>query len=219
MPDPGPRERYPGYDVLAKRNTPSWNARTRAVIDARLAVPRDPRFFTETEYATVGAIADRIVPQPNDRPPIPVAALIDHKLTVGKEDGFRNAGMPREREAWRQGLHALDAEAMQAYGRAFRELQGERQDTLLRRMQQGELAHQDWGSIPPKTFFKERLGRDIVYAYYSHPTAWNEIGWGGPAGPRGYVRTGHDKRDPWEAAEVKNGDIEEARRKNVRVGR
>ena len=40
-------ERYPGYDVLAKRYTPSWNEQTRRVIDARLAVPAEPRFFTK----------------------------------------------------------------------------------------------------------------------------------------------------------------------------
>ena len=66
--------------MLAKRNTPSWNEQTRQVIDARLAVPREPRFFTEHEFATVAAIADRIMPQPRDRPPIPVASLIDEKL-------------------------------------------------------------------------------------------------------------------------------------------
>jgi len=27
-------------------------------------------------------------------------------------------------------------------------------------------------------------------AYYMQPTAWSEIGWGGPASPRGYVRHG-----------------------------
>ena len=72
--------------------------------------------------------------------------------------------------------------------------------------------------MPPATFFKQRMARDIVHAYYAHPTAWNEIGWGGPASPRGYVRMGFDERDPWEAAEVKDGDVEAARRKNRRVG-
>ena len=43
-------ERYPGYDVLAKRTTPSWNAQTRRVVDQRLAVPREPRFFTADEF-------------------------------------------------------------------------------------------------------------------------------------------------------------------------
>ena len=41
---------------------------------------------------------------------------------------------------------------------------------------------------------------DIVTAYYAHPTAWNEIGWAGPASPRGYVRLDANKHDPWEAA-------------------
>jgi hypothetical protein len=50
-------------------------------------------------------------------------------------------------------------------------------------------------------FFQERVLHDIVGAYYAHPVSWNEIGFGGPASPRGYVRMGLDKRDPWEAAE------------------
>ena len=32
--------------------------------------------------------------------------------------------------------------------------------------------------------------RGIVGAFYSHPWAWNEIGFGGPAYPRGYMRLG-----------------------------
>ena len=52
------------------------------------------------------------------------------------------------------------------------------------------------------------MAHDIVRAYYAHPTAWSEIGWGGPASPRGYVRMDFDERDPWEAAEAKHGDVE-----------
>ena len=40
-----------------------------------------------------------------------------------------------------------------------------------------------WGSMAPQDFFKKRMARDIVLAYYAHPTAWSEIGWGGPASP------------------------------------
>ena len=218
MPDPDRTERYPGYDVLAKRRGPSWNEQTRRVIDARLAMPREPRFFTEHEFATVSAIAARIVPQRNDRAPIPVAALIDAKLHADRSDGYRDAGMPRQREAWRQGLRAIDAEARQAFGGGFREIPAVDQDVLLTRMQQGELHDPVWGSIPPKTFFNRRMAHDIVDAYFAFPTAWNDIGWGGPAAPRGYVRLGFDERDPWEAAEVKHGDVAPARGKNQRVG-
>jgi hypothetical protein len=209
---------YPGYDVLAKRRTPSWNEQTRRVIDRRLAVPREPRFLTPYEFATVEAIAARILPQPKDRPPIPVAALVDDKLVQDRQDGYRQAGMPREREAWRRGLQALDAEARRAYGRDFAALPPLEQDDLLQRMQQGELQDAAWGGMPCKTFFKQRMAKDIVYAYYSHPTAWNEIGFGGPASPRGYVRLGYDERDPWEAIEAKDDDAEAVRRRNRHVG-
>jgi hypothetical protein len=213
-------ERYPGYDVLAKRHTPSWNEQTRRVIDERIAIPREPRFFTEDEFATLTAIADRITPQPKDRPPIPVAALVDDKLLRDRQDGYRGADMPRQREAWQRGLNALDAEARANHGAAFRDLDVAEQDQMLALMKAGELHHEAWRGMPPKTFFKQRLLTDIVMAYWSHPVAWNEIGWGGPAGPRGYVRMGYDKRDPWEAVEAGvDGSDDVARRIVVRKNR
>jgi hypothetical protein len=218
MPDSAKGGRFPGYDVLAKRPTPSWNAQTRRVIDARLAIAPTPKFLTAEEFATLTAIAARIVPQPSTRPPIPVAALVDHKLFCDKTDGYRHSGLPREREAWRLGLRALDAEAQRAHGALFQQLDASQQDALLELMQQGDLHAPEWDGMPPKTFFTQRMAHDIVLAYFSHPTSWNEIGWGGPASPRGYVRMDFDERDPWEAAEVKDGDVENARRKNHRVG-
>ena len=53
--------------------------------------------------------------------------------------------------------------------------------------------------------------------YYSHPTAWSEMGFGGPASPRGYVRMELDRRDPWEAAESKAGGEAHALRENKHV--
>jgi hypothetical protein len=213
MPD-----RYPGYDVMAKRHTPSWNEATRRAIDERLALPRTPNFFNEHEWETLSAICDRIVPQPKDRPPIPVPAMIDHKVSNNMLDGYRNAQLPPLQEAWRRGLHATDVEAEQRYGARFHKISAAEQDELLKRMQQGELHSQAWGEMPCKLFFGERMVHDIVSAYYAHPTAWNDIGFGGPASPRGYVRMGFDKRDPWEAAEAKPGHEDEARRKNRHVG-
>lgn len=212
MPD-----RYPGYDVLAKRHTPSWNEQTRRVIDHRLAVPHSPRFLSEHEYITLEAIAAQIVPQPAHRPPVPIAALVDTKLLEDVQDGYRAAEMPRQREAWRRGLAVMDQEAQTAFAAAFHILAPADQRGLLSRMQQGALHHEAWGGMPPATFFKQRLVADIVHAYWSHPTAWSEIGWGGPASPRGYVRMGYDRRDPWEAAEAQ-GDPADARRINRHVG-
>jgi hypothetical protein len=208
MPD-----RYPGYDVLAKRHTPSWNEQTRRVIDRRLAVPRTPRFLSEQAFATLEVVAAQIVPQPTHRPPVPVAALVDAKLVDDLQDGYRAAGMPRQREAWQRGLAALDEEARAAFGHEFHALVPADQRETLMRMQKGELRHAAWGGMPSATFFKQRLVADIIHAYWSHPTAWNEIGWGGPASPRGYVRMGYDRRDPWEPAEA-HGDPDGVRRIN-----
>jgi len=209
--------RYPGYNVLAKRNTPSWNEQTRQAIDRRLATPREPRFLNEDEWLTLEAVSRRIIPQPADLPPVPIAGLVDGKLLSNAGDGYRNARMPPLREAWLRGLRALDAEADYAHGAPFHKLTPQEMDALLTRAQKGELKSEAWGGMPCDLFFKERLLHDIVHAYYSHPSSWSEIGWGGPASPRGYVRMGFDKRDPWEAAEVHNGDVEGAYRENRHV--
>src|SRR5690348_7558598 len=72
------RDLYPGYDVLAKRHTPSWNEQTREVVARRLAIGRgDHRFFAEEEWPTLCAICERIVPQPTEKQGfVPVAALV-----------------------------------------------------------------------------------------------------------------------------------------------
>jgi len=193
-------DRYPGYDVLTKRHTPSWNARTREVIDARLAVYREPRFFTAAEWHTLQSLCARILPQPPDRPPVPLPAYVDEKLHSGRRDGYRHAQLPAQEEAWRRGLAALEAESQAAHDTAFTQLTPAQQDELLRRMQHGQLSGPAWQGMPCQLFFEHRLIADITHAYYAHPTAWNEIGFGGPASPRGYVRMGLDRRDPWEAA-------------------
>ncbi|HTV87690.1 MAG TPA: gluconate 2-dehydrogenase subunit 3 family protein [Stellaceae bacterium] len=209
--------RFPGYDVLAKRHSPSWNEKTRQVIDQRLALPREQRFLSPKEFHTLEAICDRIVPQPADRPPVPLAAMIDTKLHENSGDGYRDHRLPPLREAWRQGLAGIEAEARRRHNVGFAELDGAERDALLRAAQDGKIVG-DWSGMPPAVFFAKRLLFDIVTQYYAHPTAWSEIGFGGPASPRGYVRMDFDRRDPWEAVEATPGDEAEARKANVRVG-
>ncbi len=211
-------ERYPGYDVLAKRHTPSWNEKTRQVIDARLALPREPRYLSQAKWPVLEAICNRVVPQPRTRSPVPLAAMVDAKLFENRGDGYRDYRLPPLREAWERGLHAIDAEAQRRHGVGFAALDAAEQDALLQAVQHGALPDGGWDGMPPEIFFAKRLLPDIVTLYYAHPTAWNEIGFGGPASPRGYVRMGFDRRDPWEAAEVQPGRETEAARENTRVG-
>jgi hypothetical protein len=213
---PPAASRYPGYDVLTKWNGPSWNDKTRQVIAERLSISAEPRFFTPDQFKTVVAIAGRIVPQESE-PFIPVAALLDDKLHRGVADGYRLATMPRDGEAWRLGIAALDAEATLAFGQRFAEISDENRDALLHRAGKGELNCAAWGSMRSSDFFQRRLLRDLVLAYYSHPAAWSDVGWGGPASPRGYVRLDYNDRDPWEAAEAKPGNQAAAFRINRHV--
>jgi len=213
-------DRYPGYDVLKKRNTVSWNDQTRTVIDRRLAIdPNQHLFFNDKEWATMRAICDRVIPQPAGRAsPAPIAAMIDEKLHSGCGDGYRDARLPPMREAWRRALDAIDREAKERHRRRFHELEEPLQDDLLAAIQKDDVGESHWHGLPATLFFSKRLLHDIVSAYYAHPHAWNEIGFGGPASPRGYVRMNFDRRDPWEASEARPGREQQARRENARVG-
>ncbi|HEV2704140.1 MAG TPA: gluconate 2-dehydrogenase subunit 3 family protein [Steroidobacteraceae bacterium] len=209
--------RFPGYDVLAKHDGKSWNEATRRTLDARMSVPRQPRFFDPAQWQTLCALCDRIIPQPQGKEPVPLAAMLDARLLSGRTDGFRRATLPQQDEAWRRGLAALDTEARARHGAAFHELKTEDQEQLLHKVQGGEVSREVWGDMSSQEFFCHRVLLDIAAAYYAHPTAWNEIGFGGPASPRGYVRMDFDRRDPWEAAEAHQGEEEQARRDNQRV--
>ena len=210
--------RYPGYDVLDKRNTPSWDAVTRRVIDRRIAVSREPKFFSAAEWAVADAVCCRILPQPAGRPPVPLAALLDAKLLADVGDGFREADMPYMGEAWHRGIAAIEAESRARYaGRGFAALEAVEQDALLGLMHRGELSDPAWDGLGARNFFTKRLLSDIPGLYYSHPTAWSEMGFGGPASPRGYVRMALDRRDPWEAAQAAPGREHVALRENKNV--
>ena len=147
-----------------------------------------------------------------------LVALLDAKLIADHGDGFREASMPYMREAWRRGLAAIDGEAKARHGaRSFAVLADGEQDALLRSMQAGEVSGDRWSGLDAKAFFDRRILVDVPALYYSHPKAWNEIGFGGPASPRGYVRLDGDRPDPWEAAEAEPGQKRAAKERNRHV--
>jgi len=228
------QSRYPGYDVLRKRDTPSWDAATRTVIDARLAQRNTPRFCNDAQWRALCALCCVIVPRSRQTPvnptgdarsidrrwgetAVPVAAYVDGKLAADQRDGYRDARLPVLRDAWRIGLAALDIESRHAYGTAFADLDEANQRTLVTRMQRGELDDPSWEGMPCTLFFSQRVLHDIGAAYYSHPQSWNEIGFGGPANPRGYVRMQPNRRDPWEPAEAKPGQEAQTEEENRRA--
>ena len=200
------RTRYPGYHVLDKWDTVSFNDKDRAVLHRRLHEVPPRRFFTEDEWQTLWAICDCVIPQqPGPLSPVPLPALIDAKMFENRTDGQRRAEMPPMQQCWRIGIRALDEEARLRFGARFRELPRGRQETVLDLVHKGDVRSREWAAMSPGEFFKSRLLHDIVTFYYGHPAGWNEIGYGGPASIRGYVRLGFDARDAWEAEETNGG--------------
>jgi hypothetical protein len=103
------------------------------------------------------------------------------------------------RDAWRLGLEGIDQESRGRFQAEFWCLSHDQQDIVLRAIQAGDVEGSVWDRLPAQRFFSTVLLKEVVGEYYAHPLAWNEVGFGGPASPRGYVRLGLDQRDPWEA--------------------
>lgn len=193
---------FPGYDVLDKWNSPSFNDQTREVIARRLDDVPPRRFLDEAHWATLVALCGRVIPQPerSEARRVPIAPWIDAALYERRGTGTRYANMPTDRDAWTQGLAAIDAEARERHGTAFADLPADAQDAVLKAVDNGEIRVEDaWNGLPPQRFFRHLVLKEIVKIYYVHPDAMSEIGYGGPASPRGYVRLGLGAVDPWEA--------------------
>lgn len=204
MEEQGFQTRYPNYNVLDKWSSPDWDDQTREVVRKRLEEVPPIRFFLSEEARTLAAVAERIVPQ-SDRgegEKVPIVPFIDEKLFKDERDGYRYEELPPQREAWRLGLSGIDETAQALFaGKSFVELEPLSQDVVLEHVARGDAPGAAWESIPPARFFKSVLCVTIVKIYYSHPLAWNEIGYNGPSSPRGHVRKWEGGVDPWEAQE------------------
>lgn len=193
---------YPNFSTLAQQRF--WDTRTREVILDRVHHLPSIRFFTPSEAVLLKAICDHILPQEDrdDIHKIPILPRIDERLYEGRYDGYRFADMPPDREAYRLGLTAVEVIANHLYGRGFTALTSHEQDLIMRSLHDAKpgAGNEIWKRLPVHRFWM-MLVQDCVEAYYAHPWAWDEIGFGGPAYPRGYMRLEHGSPEPWEAYE------------------
>jgi hypothetical protein len=197
------RSRYPGYDVLDKWYSLDWDDQTRDVVRRRVEQVPAYRFFTEPEVRTLGAIVERILPQP-DRDAaerVPIVPWIDAKLADDRRDGYRYEGLPPQRELWRAALVGVDETTHALHGCTFAEIGAVEQDDILRSLERGDAPGSAWTRIPAPRFFTDVLCATVAKIYYAHPTAWSETGYNGPSSPRGHVRKWIGGVDPWEAHE------------------
>ncbi len=176
-----------------------WDDLTASVVLARLKVT-ECSFFSVDERATASALFDQLLGQ-FDEPKIPVLAMVECRLQSGQTDGWHHEDLPEDAPAWRLTLRALEEDARATFEAPFSKLRREQQAALLERIQDAD----HWKNLPAKHVWS-LWTRYAATAFYSHPWAWNEIGFGGPSYPRGYGALGNGQREHWEVADVGNDD-------------
>jgi hypothetical protein len=192
--------RFPGFDVLSQ--TDAWDPVTTGVVLARLGPLPPLRWFTPAQEGVARALLDLILDQ-HEEPRVPVFEMIDQRLAEMTTDGWRYEDMPHDPDAWSVSMDALDEDARDRHGQGFADCDLEQQRGLLQDFL-------DLGSKPWHDMRADRVWslwyRYACSAFYSHPWAWNELGWAGPAYPRGYKNLGLDAREPFEVADHRPDD-------------
>jgi hypothetical protein len=192
--------RFPGFDSAAQ--AARWDAVTAGVVLARLGMPPDIRFFSPAEEAIATALCDLLLGQ-SDAARLPVVNEIDARLAEKETDGWHYEDMPEDGTSWRLSLAALDADALSRYDRGFADSSADDQAKLVQAVQ--DLGSDDWHGLNAGHVWS-LWTRYACTAFYAHPEAWNEIGFPGPAYPRGYKNAGVGKREPFEVADRRPAD-------------
>lgn len=188
---------YPTYDVMTQQD--HWDDHTQQVVQSRLKEHLMYHFLTKEEVKQLTPIIGDLVGDDRETIIAYIVGHIDQSLSSGIGEGQRKAGVPQAKTLLRDGLMAINRSAEKKYGQPIFLLELKERLQLLQDLSQNRAAPvEEWSNLSQVEVFKKLLNWAIE-GYYSHPTVWSEMGYGGPAYPRGYVRTGIGQLDPWEA--------------------
>lgn len=192
---------YPGFSTLSQQAF--WDDATRQVVHDRVVNIPPIRFFAD-DLPLATALFDRILPQDDrdEQHRIPVVHYVDERLHNGVSDGYRYAEVPPDTECYHLGFQGIEAIAQHLHSTSFVALESAEQEEIVLSLRDDNPPAGDevWQRFPAIRFF-ELLVTDAVDAYYAHPYAWDEIGFGGPSYPRGYMRLENGLPEPWEVDE------------------
>lgn len=196
---PEKKSQYPNFDVM--HGEKHWDGHTREIVQKRLRTDSfyPYRVFTQQEADTLYSLCSILLD--DIRQPI-IAYVVHHfdstlKASLGESQ--RKIGVPPQSALIRDGLALLDQACVDRYGEAFPRLESHLRKQIVKQLMQGKLALPSSLEKFPATEWMDKILIDAAAAYYSHPSVWSEIGYAGPAYPRGYVRTEMGLTDPWEA--------------------
>ncbi|NQX33339.1 alpha/beta fold hydrolase [Herbiconiux sp. VKM Ac-2851] len=187
-------------DVAAVIASDRTSRRTRGIL-ARRALGDDvlyePQVLTAAQLTTLRAVAARVVPQEGEA--IDLAARLDAQLAAGTGDGWRNAGLPADPEAY---ALALDALASAGFEGQAPDEQDSRLERLAAAAEEGPIA----GTLSPKqlaSWFEDACA-DLVKLWLAHPASLARVGFDGfAAGGDGVRKQGFQllvagSREEWE---------------------
>jgi len=188
---------YPSFHVMEEQD--AWDDHTQSVVNARLTATEQYQFLNEMEASMLSVISALLVADTSPEVTRFILQHIDQTLHSSNGESQRKVGVPPGKTLIRQGLLALDKSARSGHSDAFLSLAPSIQRQLLHDISLDKAAPAaDWTGVPQQPFFQKLMSMTIE-SYCSHPKIWSEIGYAGPAYPRGYVRTQLGQIDPWEA--------------------
>jgi hypothetical protein len=124
--------------------------------------------------------------------------MVDARLAAGETDGWRYADLPEDGQAWRDTLGYLDMDAQARCGTGFADAKERDQAAIIQAVQDSR----EWHGMPAPRVWS-LWTRYACTALYSHPYAWSEMGFPGPAYPRGYKNAGVGKLEPFEVRDAR----------------
>jgi hypothetical protein len=191
------RTHYPTYDVLSQQE--HWDEHTRAIVLSRTSREREYQILELTEAETLRALCVVLIDDERAEIIQYVLCHMDESLASATGEGERKVGVPKAEQLLREGMQVLERACQTFYLQPFYKLDIAEQRRMVKDLSEGNLRVlvEDM-AFPQKALFNKLLNLTLD-AYCSHPTVWSEMGYGGPAYPRGYVRTEGEELDPWEA--------------------
>lgn len=192
------RTRYPSFNVMDERE--AWDIHTQAIVTNRVLEPQPCTVLDGEEQQLMRRICSALVDDGREEVIRYVLAHIDRTLKETTGEGERKAGIPERKTLILEGIQHVGKLIFQLTGNKAIKCDEQKITEVLRQISEGRANFSKWPSDLQREWFVKMLNL-TVEAYCSHPVVWSEMGYAGPAYPRGYVRGDIGQLDPWEAKE------------------
>jgi hypothetical protein len=199
----------PGTAINALMHSERTSPQTLELMTGRLGQNQNwnhnPRAFSSTEFRTLRALAESVVPEPG----FDLAACIDVQLAANQGDGWRYAELPSDPEAWHRGLLSLNLAAGRRHGVSFVALYPDQQEALLRDVAAGKVGRGLLGTLhfgdavdafsaeEARQWFSD-VRAEFTRFYIADPRTMDRIGYTGFADDPGFTHIQLGQQEEFE---------------------